>query len=61
MERVTRCLRCGKRTVRVPSLQGSKLQCVTCDLGPRKKMEVTARVENPFSPSSGSPLPIYTA
>jgi hypothetical protein len=61
MERVTRCLHCGKRTVPVPSLHGrSRLQCVTCDLEPRK-MEATARVENPFPASFGSPLPVRTA
>lgn len=60
MERVTRCLHCGKRTVPVPSLH-SKLQCITCDLGPWK-MEATAWVENPPSTSfASSSLPIHTS
>ena len=61
MERVTRCLHCGKRTVPVPSMHGGrKLQCVMCDLDPRK-LEATAQVENPLPPSFGSPLLIRTA
>jgi len=32
MDRVTRCLRCGKRTVPVPGLYGkTELQCIVCD------------------------------
>ena len=61
MERVTRCLHCGKRTVPVPSFHGrSELQCISCDLDPRK-LETTARVENPLPTSFGSPLLIRTA
>jgi hypothetical protein len=32
MDRVTRCLRCGKRMVRIPGLNGwTELTCVFCD------------------------------
>ena len=32
MDKVTRCLRCGKRTVPVPGLYGrTDLQCIVCD------------------------------
>lgn len=58
MDRATRCLHCGKKTVLIPSVHGrSELKCVACDLDP-PKMEATARVERPLPSAFGSPLHI---
>ena len=42
MDRVTRCLHCGKRMVPAPSLSGrTELKCVFCDKLDPMEMEAT--------------------
>lgn len=51
MDKVTRCLRCGKRTVPVPGLYGrTELQCIFCDgLNPLKIEQANKLAASPFA------------
>jgi len=51
MDRVTRCLQCGKRTVPAPSMTGrTELVCVFCDkIDPMKMAEAKGWSENPLA------------
>jgi hypothetical protein len=51
MDRVTRCLHCGKRMVPAPSLTGrTELVCVYCDkTDPMKMGEAKKWVESPLA------------
>jgi hypothetical protein len=52
MDRVTRCLHCGKRMVPAPSLTGrTELICVYCDKADQMEMaEATKWTERPLVP-----------
>jgi len=50
MDRVPRCLHCGKRLVSVPSFTGrTELQCVFCDKLDPLKMEVAKWADSPLA------------
>ncbi|WKA25924.1 hypothetical protein [Bradyrhizobium roseum] len=51
MDRVTRCLHCGKRMVPAPSLTGrTKLICVYCDkTDPMENAETAKWTESPLA------------
>jgi len=51
MDRVTRCLQCGKRMVPAPSMTGrTELVCVFCDkIDPMKMAEAKGWSENPLA------------
>ena len=51
MDRVTRCLHCGKRMVPAPSLTGrTELICVYCDkTDPTEIVETTRWAESPLA------------
>jgi hypothetical protein len=51
MDRVTRCLHCGKRMVPAPSLTGrTELICVYCDrTDPMESVEITKWAESPLA------------
>ena len=51
MDRVTRCLHCGKRMVPTPSYTGrTELKCVFCDrLDPMETAEPVRWVDNPLT------------
>jgi hypothetical protein len=47
MDRVTRCLRCGKRMVRAPGLNGrTELKCVFCD---PPRLDTAKWADGPFA------------
>lgn len=51
MDKVTRCLRCGKRTVPVPGLLGrTELQCIFCEgLDPIKIKHANQWADSPLA------------
>ena len=51
MDRVTRCLQCGKRMVPAPGLTGrTELMCVYCDkLDPLEMEQAKKRTESPLA------------
>jgi transcription elongation factor Elf1 len=49
MDRTTRCLKCGKRTISVVTAIGrTDLQCIRCDQVTPLKTELAKWVENPL-------------
>jgi hypothetical protein len=59
MDRVTRCLQCGKRMVPVPSLDGrTELKCVFCDkLDPMKMPAAKQWADSPLAAPVSEPVP----
>lgn len=50
MDRVTRCLRCGKRLVRTSGLSGrAELKCVFCDKLAPPRMEAAQWADGPLA------------
>lgn len=50
MDRVTRCLHCGKRMVPAPSFTGrTELQCVFCDKLDPLKIEAAKWADSPLA------------
>jgi phage FluMu protein Com len=50
MDRVTRCLHCGKRMVPAPSFSGrTELQCVFCDNLDPLKIEAAKWADSPLA------------
>ena len=50
MDRVSRCLRCGKRTVPAPSLDGrTEFKCVFCDKLDPLKIEAAKWADSPLA------------
>ena len=50
MDRVTRCLHCGKRMVAAPSFSGrTELQCVFCDNLDPLKIEAAKWADSPLA------------
>jgi hypothetical protein len=50
MDRVTRCLHCGKRMVPIPSFTGrTELQCVFCDKLDPLKIEAAKWADSPLA------------
>ena len=59
MDRVTRCLHCGKRMVPVPSHSGrTELKCVFCDrLDPMEMAEAHKWADGPLAIPISEPVP----
>ena len=58
MDRVTRCLHCGKRMVPAPSYSGrTELKCVFCDrLDPMEMRAARQWADSPLAPVSETAL-----
>jgi hypothetical protein len=59
MDRVTRCLQCGKRMVPIPSYSGrTELKCVFCDrLDPMEMAEPRQMGDGPLGIPIAEPVP----
>ena len=59
MDRVTRCLQCGKRMVPIPSFSGRiELKCVFCDrLDPMEMAEAQKWADGPLAIPISEPVP----
>ena len=59
MDRVTRCLRCGKRMVPAPSYTGrTELKCVFCDrLDPMEMVEPNQWADGPLATPISETVP----